>query len=341
MAGARQHHYVQARYLDGFLAPANKQLVVYGRDRSKPHRSIPDGIACQRDFYAIPNAPPGVNLEHFLESKVETPGLEALRRLVERKTAPSVEDRIQLSRYIAFQEMRVPYARELNREHMRASFEEKGKQFERTGQSSLIFQNVALAEGVAVKHSDPYEVHREDVEYFLMDMDNNPDTFDLDFMIDLANDMTRFYASMNWTILLARPSTAFITSDCPVFRQFDHPGGDNALLRPDCTICCPLTSVAFLMMRGDLEYLMLSMKEQSEGNGHTLPPTEFQMISDQGVANFNRKIAAYAHRWCFSGIEADWILKAMQGPSLRRKPTVTSKNGGTLVRWQRDHEPSS
>lgn len=339
MATARQHHYVQARYLDGFLAPGSTQLVCYGRGRSKPHRSIPDGIATQRDFYAIPNSPHGVNLEKFLESKVEGPGLEALRRLVENKTPPSVEDRISLSRYIAFQEMRVPYARELNREHMRLSFEDKARQFEKSGQSSLIFQNVATAEGIPVKHSEPYEVTRKDVEYFLADMNNNPDTFDLEHMIDLANDMTTFYVSMNWTILLARPSTAFITSDCPVFRQFDHPGGDNALLRPDCTTCCPLSSTTFLMMRGDIEYLILAAKEGREGNGHTLPPIEFRTISDQNVANFNRKIAAYAHRWCFSGAESDWILNAMQGPSFRRKPTLTSKNGGTMVQWLRDDEP--
>jgi hypothetical protein len=339
MATARQHHYVQARYLDGFLAPGSTQLVCYGRGRSKPHRSIPDGIASQRDFYAIPNAPSSINLENFLGSKVEGPGLEALRRLVQSRTEPSVEDRISLSRYIAFQEMRVPYARELNREHMRASFEEKLRQFAKSGQSSLVFQNVATAKGVPVKHSEPYEVTREDVEYFLAEMNNNPDSYDLEHMIDLANDMTKFYATMNWSILLARPSTAFITSDCPVFRQFEQPGGDNALLRPDCTTCCPLTSRAFLMMRGDIEYLMLSMKEQSEANGHTLPPTEFRTISDQGVANFNRKNAAYAHRWCFSGTEVDWILKAIQRPSLRRKPTVTSKNGSTMVQWLRDDEP--
>jgi hypothetical protein len=128
MATARQHHYVQARYLDGFLAPGSTQLVCYGRGRSKPHRSIPDGIATQRDFYAIPNGPPDANIENFLETKIERPGLDALRRLVENRTPPSLEDRVSLSRYIAFQEMRVPYSRELNREHMRQSLEEKALQ---------------------------------------------------------------------------------------------------------------------------------------------------------------------------------------------------------------------
>ena len=339
MATARQHHYVQARYLDGFLAPGNAQLVCYGRGRSKPHRSIPDGIATQRDFYAIPNGPPGANIETFLESKIERPGLDALRRLVESRTPPSVEDRISLSRYIAFQEARVPYTRELYREHMWRSFEEKALQLETNGKSSLIFQNVAIAEGIPVRHSEPYEVTREDVEECLAEMNNNPDSFDLEPMVDLANDMTKFYVSMNWTVLFARPSTSLVTSDCPVFRQFDRPGGDNALLRPDCSVCCPLSSRALLIMRSDIEYLKVSAREGVEGNGHTLPPTEFRTVSDQGVANFNRKIAAYAHRWCFSGTETGWILGAIQGPSLRRKPIFVSKDGGTMVQWGRDDEP--
>lgn len=40
----------------------------------------------------------------FTVRKIEKPGLEALRRLVENRVPPSVEDRISLSRYIAFQE---------------------------------------------------------------------------------------------------------------------------------------------------------------------------------------------------------------------------------------------
>jgi hypothetical protein len=339
MATARQHHYVQARYLDGFLAPGSTQLVCYGRGRSKPHRSIPDGIATQRDFYAIPNGPPDANIENFLETKIERPGLDALRRLVENRTPPSLEDRVSLSRYIAFQEMRVPYSRELNREHMRQSLEEKALQFKKSGNSTLTFQNVAIAEGIPVKHSEPFEVTREEVEEFLADINRNPDTFDLDQMIDLADDMTKFYVSMSWTVLFARQSAAFVTSDCPVFRQFDYPGGDNALLRPDCSVCCPLTRGAFLIMRADIEYPKISAKEAAEENGHTLPPIEFRTISNRGVANFNSKIVAYAHHWCFSGTESNSILRALQGVSLRRKPISVSTHGGTLVRWTRDGEP--
>ena len=75
MATARQHHYVQARYLDRFLASGSAQLGCYGRGRSKAHRSIPDGLASQRDFYAIPNPPPGSNLEYSRHYYALFPGL--------------------------------------------------------------------------------------------------------------------------------------------------------------------------------------------------------------------------------------------------------------------------
>jgi hypothetical protein len=92
-------------------------------------------------------------------------------------------------------------------------------------------------------------------------------------------------------------------------------------------------------MRSDIEYLTIGAREGIAGNGHTLPPTEFRTITDQGVANFNRKIAAYAHLWCFGGTETSWILGAMQGPSLRLRPDFISKNGGIMARWRRDDEP--
>jgi hypothetical protein len=90
-------------------------------------------------------------------------------------------------------------------------------------------------------------------------MADNPNTFDLDSMVDFANDMTKFYAAMRWSVLLARPTTGFITSDCPVFSTFTEPGGDDSLLRPDCSVCCPLSSRALLVMNSDIEYLKVSM----------------------------------------------------------------------------------
>jgi hypothetical protein len=77
-----------------FLNSPDKMLWVYGRKRSKPHRAVPDEIARQRDFYTIPNSLSGENIEQYLSTTVENPGLSAVRqflvtlRLPDDPTAP-------------------------------------------------------------------------------------------------------------------------------------------------------------------------------------------------------------------------------------------------------------
>jgi hypothetical protein len=339
MNTARRHHYVQARYLEGFLAPPNEKLWCYGRRRQRPFEKIPDDLAHQRDFYRLPNAPPDQNLEQFLEKKVEGPGLDALRKLVATRRALDVERRIHLARYVAFQEMRVPHTRELNREQISQSVNHMMQRFGNTGGTSAHVQHVALVEGVEAKRGEPFTVSRQEIEAYAQEIAENPESFDLDSMVDLANDTTQFYATMRWTILIAKPTTAFITSDCPVFRTFSEPGGDDALLRPDCRVCCPLSSRALLVMDHDQEYLAISMKETAEGAGKTLPPTIFRTITDTGVKNFNRRIVEHSHLWCFSGRNEDWIKETMQQPSKRTKPNVFAKGNFSGVRWQRREEP--
>ncbi len=335
MQNTRQQHYLQARYLDGFLAPPDDMLWCYGRRRPEPYRAIPDKVARQRDLYQIPNAPLGENLESFLEKVVETPGLKALRQLIASKKPPDLRSRIDLAKYIAFQEMRVPHTREVNREHTSQSISHMLDRFKETGGSSAIAQTVALVEGIEVKRDKPTSFAREDIEAYAKEIADNPESFDLETMVDLSNDMTTFYTAMRWTILLTRPSASFISSDCPVFRDFTEAGGDDALLRPDCRVYCPLSSRALLVMDHDIDFLELSVNEKAQGNGKTLPPTEFRTITNRGVLNFNQKIVEYSHRWCFSGIEQDWITSAMQRPSKRKKPEFFAQGELSGARWRR------
>lgn len=335
MSTARRHHYLQARYLDGFLASPDKKLWCYGRGRSVPFHKVPDELAHQRDLYRFPNAPPEKNLETFLSSSVEGPGLTALLALVGQRQPLDIERRIRLTRYIAFQELRVPHMREVFREQVSRSIDNMMQRFKMTGGHRATVQYGALAEGVVVKKDDPFEVDREDIESFAKDIAENPETFDLEQMVDFANDITIFFAQMRWTVLFARPSTAFITSDCSVFRTFTEPGGDDALLRPDCSVCCPLSSQALLVMDHDFEFLKVLREETKVGNGETLPPTRFRTITDSGVANFNRKIAAHAHLWCFSGKEQSWLREAMQGLSSRRRPEFFAEGPMSSARWRR------
>jgi hypothetical protein len=231
--------------------------------------------------------------------------------------------------------MRVPHTRELARQQVSQSVDNMLRRFREMGGTSALVQHIAFAEGVEVKRAESFSVTREEIEAYEKEIADNPESFDLDSMVDFANDMTKFYAAMRWTILLARPNVAFITSDCPVFRTFRKAGGDDALLRPDCSVCCPLSSRALLVLDHDLEYLKVCMRETAEGNGKTLPPTSFHTITDAGVANFNRRIADYSHHWCFSGLKTTWITEAMQHPSKRRAPDFFEQGEISGVRWRR------
>lgn len=324
MTGTRQSHYVQARYLDGFLAPHNNQLWCYGRRRAKPYSAIPDKLARQRDFYRFPYSTSEGNLESYLEKHVETPGLAALRKLVETKRPLDVTDRIYLAQYIAFQEMRVPHTREINRAIMSKSIHQMLERFQSSDTDRAVVQNIALAEGVVVKNGERTPIFRENIEAYAREINDNQESFDIQMMVDLAKDVTTFFASMRWTILLARQNTAFITSDCPVFKQYKVPGGDDALLRPDCSVCCPLSSEAFLVMDHDIDYLELSSQEVQKGDGKTLPSTLFKTITDVGVMNFNQRIVEQSYRWCFSGNKMNWIIEAMQQPCKRSVPKFVS-----------------
>lgn len=331
----RQGHYLQACYLDGFLNPPSTQLWCYSRRRAAPYPAIPRKLARQRDFYRFPNAPPELNLEDFLERTVETPGLSALRELVSSRQPLSIEKRIDLARYVAYQEMRVPFAREVNREHAKKSIRNQLDVLEKAGAQKAEVIMGPMVEGELQLRDEPFTVFREDLESVLTEMESNPNTFDLMDMVDLANKMTSFYSSMRWTVLSARSSTSFITSDCPVYRRFANPGGDDALLRLDCSVHFPLIARAMLIMEHDPESLKKIVEETRSGIHKALPETDFRQITDKGVTNLNRWTAEHAHRWCFTGTKVDWIGQIMELPSKRIFPKFIEKGNLSGVRWRR------
>ena len=192
MGNARQHHYIQAAYLEGFLASGEVMLWTYGRRRVKPYRGQPDTLATQRDFYNIPNAPSGVHIDSYIEKSIEEPGLAALRRLTGRKQSPDVNDRIALARYISFQEMRVPYAREITREHALRSTQDLAQSLKTFGLSQAEVETFAIAEGKRANRGSRFTVTQDDVNELSKEMENNPETFDLEDMIESGNEHARF-----------------------------------------------------------------------------------------------------------------------------------------------------
>ena len=338
MPAKRKHHYVQARYLDGFLAEGETRLWCYGRQRPEPFRAIPDELANERDFYAIPDAPAGSNIEDFLEKFVETPGLNALRELVRRRQSPTLTSRIALARYVAFQEMRVPHTRELMRKQHLHTLTHLEKQMRARGARQVTIYPSATAEGEIAEAGEAYTITMEEARAHLAELDRNLDTFDLPTMVDLAKDFSVFFVQMRWTVLLAPEGSAFITSDNPVFRAFKDPNlHDSALLRPDCMVFCPLTEKAVLLMEHDLEFLALQKKETEEGKGHTLPPTVFHKLSDEDVLTMNREVAEQCTSWCFSGMPLEWLPELLAKEGKRAEVRFYSNDHGYGARWT--HEP--
>ena len=341
MQAKRKHHYVQARYLDGFLAEAETQLWCYGRHRPESFRAISDELANQRDFYAIPDAPVGSNIEDYLEKSVESPGLNALRELVGRLQPPTLEARIALGRYIAFQEMRVPHTRELIRKQHLHTLTHIEKQLRAQGGRDATIYPYATAEGEIAKRGEAFTITMKEAQAHLAELERNLDTFDLPMMVELANEFFIFFVQMRWTILIAPDSSDFITSDNPVFRCFtDQNLHDSALLRPDCMVFCPLTKKAVLLMEHDFEFLEVLRRETEDGNGHTLPPTRFREISAEEVVTMNVEIAEQCTSWCFSGKPLEWLPEVLANESKRSEVRFYSDHSGYGARWTHKPGPS-
>ena len=342
MARKRQHHYVQARYLDGFVIEPHGMLWCYGRKRLSPYSALPDNLAHQRDFYALPNSITGEDLEEFLEKFVETPGLTALRTLVDTKNVPLLTDRVHLAKHIAFQETRVPYMRDRVKMQMLHEARDMVRRFRETGGTNAEHHVFATVNGQPVVRSAPVIISRDEAEEYLREIEANPKTFDLEMMVEMATDATHFLAQMNWDVLLAPTGSNFISSDCPVFRMFsDESDPNDAFLRPDCKIVCPLTKSALLVMKHDMDFLAAIVSGKSQSVEKKLPSTAFIEITDQEVSFYNWANAENANLWCFSGSKSEWIAQAMKGRSKRAELHLFAEKHMTGGRWIRTVEPPS
>ncbi len=310
-------------------------LWCYGRKRPIPYSALPNNLAHQRDFYDLPNSTAGENLEDFLEQLVETPGLNALRTLVAKREAPGIADRVNLAKYIAFQEARVPYMRDRVKMQMLHEAKDMVLRFHETGGTEAEHQVFAAIDGKPVLKAAPVVISREEAEEYLRELEANPKTFDVEMMVDMATDSTRFLSQMRWTVLVTPTGSDFITSDCPVFRMFtDDSDRNDAFLRPDCKVVCPLTKSALLFMEHDMDFLM-TMVSRSAQQDERLPATAFTEATEEEVSLYNRAIVENSNLWCFCGSKREWIPAIMQGRSKRAELHLFAAKHLTGGRWIR------
>jgi hypothetical protein len=213
------------------------------------------------------------------------------------------------------------------------------QQFKETGGAKAEHFVFATIKGEPVMGSAPITITREEAEDHLRELESNPLTFDLEMMVDMANDATRFLSQMRWKILIAPQGSNFVTSDCPVFRMFtDESDPDEAFLRPDCHVVCPLSKSALLIMEHDMEFLKSMVFGGNSKQSAHLPTTHFIEVSDQDVESYNRAVVGNSNLWCFVGSKQDWITDLMKGRSKRADLHLFAQNNLTGGRWIRPTE---
>lgn len=210
------------------------------------------------------------------------------------------------------------------------------QQFQETGGTKAETYVFAMVKDKPAMKSAPVTITREQAEGHLRSLESNPLTFDIELMVNLANDMTPFLTQMRWRVLFTKSGSDFVTSDCPVFRTFtDESDLDDAFFRPDCQVVCPLTKSALLVMEHDLEFLRAAVLGGASESSKILPGTYFIEASEQDVETYNRAIVESCNRWCFVGSKQDWIPALMKGRSKRAELHLFAQENFTAGRWIR------
>jgi Protein of unknown function (DUF4238) len=316
MHRSKRHHTVTRAYLDGFLESGQKQLYCWARNRAKPFRATPDGLAFERNYHSV-KRPDGTwddFPEQFIANHIEGPGLPVLRRLSEGSTDITWEERSAFALLLSLQQFRVPSFRRvienLNHELL----------------SRLVTLYEAEAEG---RREVPVilQTRRGEARFTLDGLKaeleqsrNEPGRQSLETFIKLAfGSVPLIYDYMKWTVYHASGQTRFITSDCPVIWLFHGgPSGHASLSRCDVEVRFPLSRKAMLSLTHDaalMEKLEKATKKERQRALHRLPEIRLARMADATIESVNRTHAFHAIRWAFSGIESTWISTVLSQPS--------------------------
>jgi hypothetical protein len=116
MSRPKAQHYVTGSYLRLFATGAGKsaRLQVYERGQQKTWGQHPDKVARRTNYYSIQRKDGTFDdaVEELLEL-VESSALPVLLRLANEEFEPTLDERVAIGMFIAFQELRVPGMREM------------------------------------------------------------------------------------------------------------------------------------------------------------------------------------------------------------------------------------
>lgn len=318
----RQHHYVTASYLEGFLDAGQTQLFCYGRQNPQGFRTTPDKLARIRDYYSYRRADGTLNdkLERLIGSKVEDPGISIIRDLCTGKTRLNWERRKLLSFLIGLQRTRVPYEREFMDAHHKDSIATMLTELE-SHPSKGVRPDPSLELAITPFNTPPNELQwtritKSELVLEQQLANEDPEAFSRESCVELAATFAEVFAHMKWTLCFAAGAECFVTSDCPVVVTFQNKTLPSAgLMRIDCEVRFPLSKSALLKLRHDVKFMKqldkLGSSARAERLYNRLPEISVQRLQDHYVRELNEQHAEQAYRWIFTGSAQDWVSVVM------------------------------
>jgi hypothetical protein len=221
----KRHHFLPKFYLDGF---ARDGLVwLYDRTKDEYRCQQPLNTAVIRNYYVFENqdGEQDYSLENFF-SKIEGSAKSSIAKL-EMHEELSIEERLDLASFIALLQVRSPkFDREANTA-IDAAMKRVAKHAfpneDAAGRLVRLYSEKTGENQISAKSMFDF-IHNEK---FRIQLSRNTV---ISAMLDQAQKVTFEVAMMDWVVVHAHPSSAFITTDQPIgfivpdeFRQSGEP----------------------------------------------------------------------------------------------------------------------
>lgn len=343
MAGPpRRHHYVTKAYLDGFVEPNEGLLFCYGRKKPKAFRALPENLAHIRDYHSFKRDDGTLDftLETQIDQQIESPGIPIIRTLSEGQTNLDPAQRLGLARFIALQNVRVPYERDFMDQQHKVILE--GYLADMDAESSMRgfpVNAIEVAVNISGQEPKPHEwrrITRDFVNAELRDIEADKRRFSRESFFDLAEKLAKTISRLRWTVFYGAGQARFITSDCPVVTRDKNgrryfPGLEDS----ETEVYFPLSKNALIQMEHENSCQLLPRKKQIHRQKRVMLTRTQQITAiqaDEQIAqSLNELIVARAHLWTVSGASQDWLLERMRQPSKIQKRIKAILQSGSMA----------
>lgn len=339
----KQQHYVTRAYLEGFVNPGREFLYCYGRHRQTSFRSRPSQLARERSYYSFrdSNGTWNDSLEHQIEQRIETPGLEVIQALASGDRRLDWSQRDALAMLMAVQRFRVPHLRQIidaaHTNIVDGLLSEYDRRRPEHGPGRLWIRSIRPGAPPNDRAAPPAYVSREELVGIQRSLQDDPGQFSRETLFGLAVEFAKVFRRMKWTVHYSSTDTPFITSDCPVLLRHEQRDAEQAgIIRPDAHIEFPLSRTSLLSMTHDFALINhlnhLQMRRELRRILERVPEIRAAEANVEQVRLFNLNQAQYCSRWSFSGGEHDWLIDVLRERSKNVRQRITRE--GDLIRLE-------